>query len=1704
MAPKTTSTRNLFCLLALFCFVNLSALPVYGDPGTPFTLTVNKSETEPLVGVNCYVFSGGGSYLGKAGATNSSGDVTFDLADGSYKFRIDYLGYQFWSQIYSVPTSVSGVLTIPHEEVVIGVEGLNQGTPYPMQGLKVYLFTGSGSYMGQSRVTDSNGEAVFNLPEKSYKARVDYLGRQYWSEVFQWQDETVTISMGNAEITVTGSGLPLPGVNVYVFSPAGAYLGVHGTTDSSGKAVFTLPAGSYKYRADYQASQFWSSEEPIVGGQTNPVAISTGGGSFSLTVQRGASDPLAGVNCYLFNEAGTYLGISRTTDSGGLVSVNLSNGTYKFRVDYLGYQFWSDVYSVPASLSGALTIQHQDVTVRVDGLNQGSPYPMQGLSVYLFTASGSYLGQSLVTNSSGEVIFNLPESAYKIRADYLGQQFWSEPFTWQDKTVTIPMGDSEVTVTSSGLPLPGVNVYVFSEAGAYLGISSSTDSSGKVVFGLPAGSYKYRADYQSSQYWSGVESLIAGQINPVTVSTGGGAFALTIQKGPAAPISGVNCYVFSGAGSYLGMSGASNSTGGVSFNLSNGSYKFRADHLGYQFWSDIFSVPASLSGTLTIPHQDVVISVQGVNQGSSPMAGVPVYLFTASGAYLGQSQLTDGNGQVTFHLPIQAYKVRADYLGQHYWSEVFQWQNATVSIPMGDAEVTVTGSGLPLPGVNVYVFSAAGAYVGVSGTTNGSGKAFFTLPGGTYDFRADYQGGQYWSGASGIVAGQVNSVTIVTLPGTIQVPDVVGLSQMDAGATITAAGLAVGTTSHQYSATVAEGLVISQNPAAGTSVAGGSLVDLVVSLGSAPMPTASITATPQTIHAGESANLSWTSTHAESCSIEPGIGSVAPSGSLQVTPEVTTTYVITAVGPGGTATDSATVAVTSIPYGRDDDGDELPDWWELAYFPDLSQGRNGDHDGDGFSNYLEYVFNTDPGNQNEVPPSSDSYQDEGLGYAPEEQQGEAGLVAGSIRITNGNALEYREDLSFPSPNSLSFNFRAAYNSRATQTGMLGYGWFHSFGAALNPSSQLGSRTFLKIIDGTGKASYFIQEVTGYYAGVFGERSFVLAEGGGYSWYRLDGSRYAFTSAGRLSSMEDEKGNALALAYDGEGRLQTVTDNASGRVLTFNYTSGLLTSITGPVTAAVDDGIWVEYGYDGNQNLTTVTYADGSGITYVYNDANDVHNLTQKKDSLNHILREWSYNTNDQATVCRSPDGKGVELVTYQPNQVQVKDVYDITRTYALVTVDGLKRLGSMTGTTNAPYAESNAVEWVYDEWGRLSEVEYGGGRIDRYQNYDERGNPGTVILAYGSPEQRTIYYTFHPDMNVPLTRTEASVLGGGNKVTIWDYDDDYDATANESPTLLLSRIVEQGHTKDINNTTQAYAYVTTFTYNAKGQVLSVDGPRAGSGDMTTFTYNSSTGNLESVTQPHIGSTYFAVYDNAGRPGTITDVNSQAKGFSYDGRGRITSITNFADDPDSSTQFAYVGGLLVSVTDPDGVIQGFQYDNYARLWKILDRGANYIRHDYEVYPRGNVVERGKYTSGDERKSRTRWSYEHPSYPGRLYREIQSDDTYREYGYDDAGNVSSMEDPNGNLTTYGYDFMDRIEEVAQWVNDPSLRDVVTGYGYDGQGNLASVTDANSHVTTYVYDDLGRVVSTTSPDTGITRYAYDEAGNLRYEEGRQGCDG
>jgi peptidoglycan-associated lipoprotein len=79
-----------------------------------------------------------------------------------------------------------------------------------------------------------------------------------------------------------------------------------------------------------------------------------------------------------------------------------------------------------------------------------------------------------------------------------------------------------------------------------------------------------------------------------------------------------------------------------------------------------------------------------------------------------------------------------------------------------------------------------------------------------------------------------------------------------------------------------------------------------------PAPTASLSASPNTLQKGESTTLSWQTTNATDISID-GIGPVSASGSRQVTPADSTTYHLVAKGAGGTQEATARVTVTAPP-----------------------------------------------------------------------------------------------------------------------------------------------------------------------------------------------------------------------------------------------------------------------------------------------------------------------------------------------------------------------------------------------------------------------------------------------------------------------------------------------------------------------------------------------------------------------------------------------------------------------------------------------------------------------------------------------------------------------------------------------------------------------------------------------------------------------
>ncbi len=86
-----------------------------------------------------------------------------------------------------------------------------------------------------------------------------------------------------------------------------------------------------------------------------------------------------------------------------------------------------------------------------------------------------------------------------------------------------------------------------------------------------------------------------------------------------------------------------------------------------------------------------------------------------------------------------------------------------------------------------------------------------------------------------------------------------------------------------------------------------------------PLPVVdSFTAAPSVITVGANIVLAWTTTDADSVTIDNGIGVQPADGSIVVTPAASGTYHLTAIGPGGTAQASVSVSVNPVvvPSGK--------------------------------------------------------------------------------------------------------------------------------------------------------------------------------------------------------------------------------------------------------------------------------------------------------------------------------------------------------------------------------------------------------------------------------------------------------------------------------------------------------------------------------------------------------------------------------------------------------------------------------------------------------------------------------------------------------------------------------------------------------------------------------------------------------------------
>ena len=139
-------------------------------------------------------------------------------------------------------------------------------------------------------------------------------------------------------------------------------------------------------------------------------------------------------------------------------------------------------------------------------------------------------------------------------------------------------------------------------------------------------------------------------------------------------------------------------------------------------------------------------------------------------------------------------------------------------------------------------------------------------------------------------------------------------------------------------------------------------------------------------------------------------------------------------------------------------------------------------------------------------------------------------------------------------------------------------------------------------------------------------------------------------------------------------------------------------------------------------------------------------------------------------------------------------------------------------------------------------------------------------------------------------------------------------------------------------------------------------------------------------------------------------------------------------------------------------------------------------------------------------------------GRAVRVTHPDGTYAQtwYGLDWAPADADFAAPR--LTAFSIDanshFVRRVSDAygnlravaeltglwgsADWGNEYRTR-----YSYDAAGQLLTVRDASGNLTSLSYDDLGRKTSMSDPDMGSWSYAYDAAGNLTRTDRRQEPD-
>jgi YD repeat-containing protein len=727
----------------------------------------------------------------------------------------------------------------------------------------------------------------------------------------------------------------------------------------------------------------------------------------------------------------------------------------------------------------------------------------------------------------------------------------------------------------------------------------------------------------------------------------------------------------------------------------------------------------------------------------------------------------------------------------------------------------------------------------------------------------------------------------------------------------------------------------------------------------------------------------------------------------------------------------------------------------------------------------------------------------------------------SVNVANGNLIHRADDLRIAGT-GLNLDVSRYFNNLGYQPRTIaGRGWQLSVGSGVFLESEGGRDK--QLFGPSGSRHVFHWRPDGSFKSPTGIDATLAAEGLGHKLtFHKTSEVFHFNDDGDLTSHEDRNGNEIAFAYSDPGELATITDTQGREIDVDLDVDGNIDSLEDPAGR-----VW-SYQHDGSDRLESYTDPDGETTYYDY----DNGNLVEIEDPRGFVTR-MHYDYDDRVTSVKrgyddvtedgiaettydyeaptSPCGAGDigKTVVTDPRGKATTYCYDVElRVTKTVDANGNSRSATYTpnsdvsaatapgsAQTSMGYDSLNNLESVDEPAGEASAFEYTNGSHPHFPTkqtspqgtgsvfaYDTVGNTTTIgdSSSPASQVEAKLEYNGQAGGSCPDDPTtkpgtlRCAVDGEGNE-TLYGYDDDGNLTSVTPELPLGDTTITYDSLSRVDTVEDGKGQTRSYDYDDLDRIVAID---YGGGETVSFDYDANGNQIERVDSAHGTSTW--TYDELNRR-VEDDLPSGDTDYAWDAASNLTSLTDAGgtvsyryDDVNRLADLAEPGG---SCSSPVSLCTTFGYTNRDQ-------------RERTTYPNG-VEQTVTFDSSDK--------------PTRV-RAVKGATVLTDFTYDYVMSPTtetklrqSVTDKDGNETTYGYDFLDRLTSAVERNSGSTVIDN-RAYGYDLASNRQSQT-INGTTTSYGYNAANELcwhyvgssgAACGSPPGGAVTYSYDANGN------------